>query len=182
MPDDCDYDYGTMLNKAYGMLKMNGDMEDGISLLGAIELMGYTVKHHRENLFKCQELLEGRAPRMPYNFLDFRSRLNELCRRLIDKEKEMLHFKNGDEVIDKLSGYKGTVTGITKYLNGCIRAIVQPRVDKDGKMPEAEYIDSEQVEVTKSKEFIEDSSKLRSVGGPTKSPKVSGISERPRDM
>jgi len=97
----------------------------------------------------------------------------------------MLHFKNGDIVRDKLSGYRGTVTGITKYLNGCIRAIVQPRVDKDGKMPEAEYIDSEQIEVIQSKESkesIEEASKLRSVGGPTKAPKVSGISERPRDM
>lgn len=37
-------------------------------------------------------------------------------------------FNNGDKVRDKVTGFKGTITARTEYLNGCIHYSVTPRV------------------------------------------------------
>ena len=52
----------------------------------------------------------------------------------------------GETVRDSVTGFKGVVTAITSWLNGCIRCVVQPPVDKDGKVPAAESFDYEQLE------------------------------------
>lgn len=57
----------------------------------------------------------------------------------------------GDQVKDSVTGFSGIVTGITGYLNGCRRIIVQPKMKKDGKMPDSSYIDEPQLTVTKKK-------------------------------
>lgn len=57
----------------------------------------------------------------------------------------------GDEVKDTITGFKGTATGKTEYLNGCVRVVVQPRVDKDGKLPNSQWVDEPQLTVTKKK-------------------------------
>lgn len=46
-------------------------------------------------------------------------------------------IKMGEEVEDVTSGFKGTVVGITTFMNGCVYAEVQGKVDKDGKRPDA---------------------------------------------
>ncbi len=57
----------------------------------------------------------------------------------------------GDEVKDKITGFRGIVIGITRWLNGCSRVGVQPRkVQKDkGKIAEAEWIDENQLAIVK---------------------------------
>jgi hypothetical protein len=59
--------------------------------------------------------------------------------------------KLGDEVKDTVSGFKGTVVSIIEYLNGCVRAGVQGKCGKDGKLREAEWIDVSQLVLTKAK-------------------------------
>ena len=71
----------------------------------------------------------------------------------------------GREVKCKVSGLTGIATARIEYLNGCFRICVQQKVDKDGKLPDAYYIDEPQLEYTKNKEQIQGGSK--SVGGPT---------------
>jgi hypothetical protein len=71
----------------------------------------------------------------------------------------------GREVKCKVTGFKGIATSRTEYLNGCFRIGVQPRVEKDGKHPDAMYVDEPQLEYTKVKTVIGGGSKL--VGGPT---------------
>jgi len=62
-------------------------------------------------------------------------------------------IENGDRVRDMVSGLEGIITGETKYLNGCVRFIVQPKINKDGKVPESEWVDSQQIEILEKKAF-----------------------------
>lgn len=69
----------------------------------------------------------------------------------------------GDEVQDTITGFKGTVVAITKWISGCDRINVQPRVGKDGKIPDSCAFDEPQVKVLKKKKAKEGSHKT---GGP----------------
>lgn len=69
----------------------------------------------------------------------------------------------GDEVMDTVSGFKGVAVAITKWLNGCTRISVQPKVDKDGKLPESNCFDEPQLKVTKAVKRPEPD---RRTGGP----------------
>lgn len=54
----------------------------------------------------------------------------------------------GDRVKDSVSGFTGIVIARTSYINGCVRILVQPPVDKDGKLPATEAFDEPQLYVT----------------------------------
>lgn len=47
----------------------------------------------------------------------------------------------GMRVEDRVSGFKGTVTSIGFDLYGCIQAVVNPGVDKDGKPADSHWFD-----------------------------------------
>lgn len=53
----------------------------------------------------------------------------------------------GDEVEDKVSGFKGVAVSAHLYLNGCTRITVQPKIDNDGKLPAHETFDEPQLKV-----------------------------------
>lgn len=53
----------------------------------------------------------------------------------------------GDLVKDRITGFQGVCTGLVQYLNGCVRAVIQPTELKDGKPIDAQWLDVEQVEV-----------------------------------
>jgi hypothetical protein len=55
-----------------------------------------------------------------------------------------------DEVRDRITGYKGKATAIAKFVTGCARVMIQPLVDKDGKLPEPQWFDVLTTEVTKA--------------------------------
>lgn len=59
-------------------------------------------------------------------------------------------FKNGQKVMDKLSGLTGTITAEVEYLNGCIRYQIQPGLDKEGHYQEVQVIDEQQLEIIES--------------------------------
>lgn len=69
-------------------------------------------------------------------------------------------FKLGEKVKDIITGWKGTVTARIEYLNGCLQYCVESKVDKEGKMKKAPYIDEGQLEL------IEGKSKRASKSGP----------------
>ena len=60
----------------------------------------------------------------------------------------------GQKVKDKVSGFKGVAVAKYEFLNGCTRINVQPKIDKDGKLPEAEAFDEPQLEVIPSKKTL----------------------------
>lgn len=47
----------------------------------------------------------------------------------------------GDEVEDMVSGLRGVVTGKSVVLNGCTRISIQPKYEKEGKLPKPECFD-----------------------------------------
>jgi hypothetical protein len=53
----------------------------------------------------------------------------------------------GKEVRDKVSGFTGIVTAITKWLYSCVRVNVMPKVKKDGTPQEGQAFDIDQLEV-----------------------------------
>ena len=71
-------------------------------------------------------------------------------------------IKLGDTVIDKISGFKGTVIEKTEFLNGCIQFGILPRCGKDGKMPEAISIDIQCLELVKKEKKV---TKKKPTGG-----------------
>ncbi len=64
--------------------------------------------------------------------------------------------KLGDRVKDRISGFKGVVTGRTEYLYGCIRLMVEPEGLHDGKPIDSQWFDEQRC----------DESSLAAVGGP----------------
>jgi len=53
----------------------------------------------------------------------------------------------GSKVKDNVTGLTGIVTGRTEYINGCVQYIVKPPMGKNGKVPDAEYVDEEQLSI-----------------------------------
>ena len=69
----------------------------------------------------------------------------------------------GDEAIDTITGFKGTVVAITKWISGCDRINLQPRVKKDGTVPDSMSFDETQLKIVKKKKIKESG---HSKGGP----------------
>ena len=68
----------------------------------------------------------------------------------------------GKSATDKVSGFKGTITAVVYYLNGCTQYGIVGKVGKDNKVPETEYFDSQQVEIKE----IKVKSERKDTGGP----------------
>ena len=51
----------------------------------------------------------------------------------------------GNKVKDIVTGYEGIAVSRIEYLNGCVQYCVKPKVGKDGKIAEGEFIDQEQL-------------------------------------
>ncbi len=68
----------------------------------------------------------------------------------------------GDEVKCKITGFKGTAISKQEHINGCSHYQIQPKIKKDGTLPDAEWVDELQLEVTKKKKI----SRKTDTGGP----------------
>jgi len=60
----------------------------------------------------------------------------------MSKEK----FKLGSEVKCVVTGYQGICVSRVEYINGCVQYCVKGKVGEDGKMPDGEYVDEQQLE------------------------------------
>jgi len=59
-------------------------------------------------------------------------------------------IKLGEKVRDEITGFEGIAIARIEYLNGCVRYEVKPKILKDGRPIEGEWIDEQQL-VAKSK-------------------------------
>lgn len=50
-------------------------------------------------------------------------------------------IKLGQMVRDTVTGFEGICITRTDYISGCTRIGLQPKVDKEGKIPEAQHFD-----------------------------------------
>lgn len=53
----------------------------------------------------------------------------------------------GHRVEDKVTGFKGVVASISFDLYGCVQAIVNPGLDKDGKLKDQSWLDVARLKV-----------------------------------
>jgi len=60
-------------------------------------------------------------------------------------------FKLGSKLKSKVTGFVGIATSKTEYLNGCVRYGLTPRVDKDGKIQDIEFVDIQELEEIEKK-------------------------------
>jgi len=51
----------------------------------------------------------------------------------------------GITVQDKITGFKGIVTGYVKYITGCNQALVSPQVDATGALKESHWFDEQRL-------------------------------------
>ena len=72
----------------------------------------------------------------------------------------------GDYVEDKITGFKGIVTGITKHLTGCDRASVQAPLTDDGKYGECYALDFASLKILKKQKVKSTSVQSEKPGGP----------------
>jgi hypothetical protein len=79
-------------------------------------------------------------------------------------------YSNGDEVKDSITGFKGIVVAQTKWLNGCVRYLIQPQNLKDGKTVEAESVDEGQLIMVKAAKPVKKTKGEEDPGGPFPSP------------
>ena len=62
-------------------------------------------------------------------------------------------FKNGDEVVEKITGFKGVITGTCFYLTGCNQYLITARAENEGKEPIALWYDEGRIELVKKEVF-----------------------------
>ena len=67
------------------------------------------------------------------------------------------HIKNnlGHKAKDKATGMEGVIISVSFDLNGCIQAVLQPGVDKDGKLADGRWFDLKRLEITSAKPVME---------------------------
>ncbi len=53
----------------------------------------------------------------------------------------------GKTVTDKITGFKGVVTGTVQYITGCNQVLVAPRAKDDGAHVESHWVDEQRVVV-----------------------------------
>lgn len=77
----------------------------------------------------------------------------------------MTTIELGSEVKDIISGFSGIAVSKHSYVNGCNRITVQPKINKDGTLPEAQTFDEPQLVTASNKKKIKGNN---TTGGPEK--------------
>jgi hypothetical protein len=57
----------------------------------------------------------------------------------------------GTKLRDKVTDLEGTAIARIEYLNGCVQYSIKPKIGKDGKVNDGEWVDSQQIEVLTDK-------------------------------
>ncbi len=74
-------------------------------------------------------------------------------------------IKLGKKVRDTVSGFEGVAVSSHEYLQGCRRISIQPKVDKEGKLPDTCSFDEPQLEYVDTEKALPSNTKT---GGPEK--------------
>ncbi len=65
---------------------------------------------------------------------------------------------------DKITGFEGVITSKHFYLTGCAQYGLQPKIDKDGKVPDKNYFDEGRVEILEEKQITAESVQTETKG------------------
>lgn len=87
---------------------------------------------------------------------------------VINKELVMTDkIKLGMLIRDRVSGFKGIAVSRHYYLAGCTRITIQPKIDKEGKLPPVETFDELNLEIIEQSK-INHPEEAYNTGGPEK--------------
>ena len=75
----------------------------------------------------------------------------------------------GKQVKDRVTGAEGVVTSISFDLYGCVQALVNPGLDKDCKLRDSWWFDTNRLDVKKAKRVM-NPPRFVDVGGPEAKP------------
>jgi hypothetical protein len=78
-------------------------------------------------------------------------------------------LKLGLKARDRITGFTGTLTSRTEFLNGCVRYTITPPLDKDGKFVDDRWFDEQQIELLEVVEEATEKVERRATGGPASS-------------
>lgn len=73
-------------------------------------------------------------------------------------------FENGDEVVEKITGFKGVITGTCFYLTGCNQYLITAKAENEGKEPVALWYDEGRIQLVKKEVFESDDVKAKDNG------------------
>jgi hypothetical protein len=79
-------------------------------------------------------------------------------------ENEM--FELGRTYRDLITGFTGVATGHVRYISGCNQVLLQPPVDKEGKLREPQWFDEQRLEVKGTKAIVLDNSETPGFDAP----------------
>ena len=65
-------------------------------------------------------------------------------------------YANGDEVVEKITGFTGTITGTCFYLTGCNQYLITAKSKDQSKEPTALWYDEGRIELIKKQVFEND--------------------------
>ena len=60
-------------------------------------------------------------------------------------------FANGDEVVEKITGFKGVITGTCFYLTGCNQYLITAKCERQDKEPIALWYDEGRLDLIENK-------------------------------
>lgn len=79
-----------------------------------------------------------------------------------------MNIELGDRVKDKITGFTGIVVCVSKWLNGCVRLVVQPEKLDKGRVGMSETFDEEQLDMVHKKVIV--TNKTAEAERPAKAP------------
>lgn len=62
-------------------------------------------------------------------------------------------FKNGDEVVEKITGFRGVITGTCFYLTGCNQYLITAKSENDSREPTALWYDEGRIALVRKEVF-----------------------------
>lgn len=65
-----------------------------------------------------------------------------------------MHHTLGRTATDKITGFKGVVTGRVEYLTGCNQLLIAPKVGSDGALKDSQWFDEQRCEFDDSAETV----------------------------
>ncbi len=74
----------------------------------------------------------------------------------------------GKEGTDKVTDFKGIITGYIQYLTGCHQYGLAAKVGTDGKIPDTQWFDVNRIEITGKGVSVEEVADEKNPGGPNR--------------
>lgn len=84
--------------------------------------------------------------------------------KLKDMTVKEFKFSNGDEVVEKITGFKGTITGTCFYLTGCNQYLITAKIKDEFSEPKAIWYDEGRLELINKNSISESDVKAKDNG------------------